>query len=120
MKWLLVFVIVACTVASDVLQAREMQQHGEITDFRFESLGRSLRVLAGRLNLILSIGCMALSFFVFLRLLQIADLSFSVPATALTYVVDALFARYVFHEQVSGQRWAGILMIAAGVISLAR
>ncbi len=119
MKWILVFIIVACTVASDVMQTGAMRQHGEITDFDPRSLGRSLRAVASRWPLILSIACMALSFFVFLHLLEIADLSFSVPATALTYVVDALFARYAFHEHFSPQRWTGILMIAAGVLLLA-
>jgi multidrug transporter EmrE-like cation transporter len=118
MKWFLVFVIVICTVASDVLQAHEMKQHGEITDFRARSVARILANLARRRFLILSIACMALSFFAFLRLLAIAPLSFSVPATALTYVGDALFARYLLHEDLNWRRWAGIAMIAGGVISL--
>jgi len=118
MKWFLVFVIVACTVASDVLQAYEMKRHGEITDFRARSLARALGILAKRRFLILSIFCMALSFFAFLRLLEIAPLSFSVPATALTYVGDALFARYVLHEHLSWRRWLGIAMIAGGVMAL--
>ncbi|MGH9594770.1 MAG: EamA family transporter [Bryobacteraceae bacterium] len=118
MKWLLILLIVACTVASDVLQSHEMKRHGEIIDFRVRSLTRALGELAQRRYLILSIACMALSFFAFLRLLQITTLSFSVPATALTYVVDALFARYVLHEHLSWRRWAGIVMIAGGVISV--
>ena len=36
---------------------------------------------------------MAVSFFCFLRLLSIADLSFAVPATAATYVVETVLAR---------------------------
>ncbi len=119
MKWFLIFLIVACTVASDVLQAHEMKQHGEITDFRARALASVFTHLAGRRFLILSIACMALSFFAFLRLLEIAPLSFSVPATALTYVGDALFARYALHENLSWRRWAGIVMIAGGVISMA-
>jgi len=119
MKWFLVFLIVACTVASDVLQAHEMKRHGEITDFRARSVARILAHLAQRRFLILSIACMALSFFAFLRLLGIAPLSFSVPATALTYVGDGLFAHYILHEHLSWQRWAGIAMIAGGVVSMA-
>jgi uncharacterized membrane protein len=119
MRWILVFVIVLCTVASDVLQSHEMKRHGEITDFRVRALAGAVGHLAKRRFLILSIVCMALSFFAFLRLLEIAPLSFSVPATALTYVGDALFAHYVLHEHLSWQRWAGIVMIAGGVLSMA-
>ena len=118
MKWSLVFVIVSCTVASDVLQAHAMKCNGEITDFSARSLTRILSTVARRRHVILSIGCMALSFFVYLRLLQIAALSFSVPATAITYVGDALFARFLFHEELNWQRWTGIIMIACGVVSM--
>jgi len=111
-------VIIACTVASDVLQAHAMKRHGEITDFRARSLTRVFFTLTRRRHLILSIVCMALSFFVFLRLLQIAPLSFSVPATSATYVVDALFARCLFHEELDWRRWTGIIMIASGVVSM--
>lgn len=118
MKWFLVSMIVACTVASDVLQAHEMKQHGEITDFRARALAGVAAQLSKRRFLILSIACMALSFFAFLRLLQIAPLSFSVPATALTYVGDGLFARYALGEHLSGRRWLGIVMITLGVVLL--
>jgi hypothetical protein len=66
LKWFLVFVIVACTVASDVLQAYEMKRHGEISDFRARSLARALGILAKRRFQILSIflhgACLSLRF----------------------------------------------------------
>jgi drug/metabolite transporter (DMT)-like permease len=118
MKWLWVFMIVACTVASDVLQSREMKRHGEITDFSIRHTARALRALSARPGLVVSIGCLAVSFFAFLALLRIAPLSFAVPVTAVTYVADGLLARWVLHEQVNWKRWAGIAMIACGVILL--
>jgi drug/metabolite transporter (DMT)-like permease len=116
MHWPLVVVIVACTVASDVLQAYEMKRHGEIKDFHARSLARVLLAVRARPGLGLSILCMAVSFFAFLRLLQVAALSFAVPVTAVTYVGDGLFAWYVLHEQLNWERWVGILMITAGVV----
>jgi uncharacterized membrane protein len=62
---------------------------------------------------------MAISFFAFLQLLSIADLSFAVPATAATYVVETFLARVVLKENVAWQRWAGAALVACGVLLLA-
>ena len=59
---------------------------------------------------------MAISFFSFLKLLTIADLSFAVPATAITYVLETLLARYVLKERVNWLRWAGASLVICGVV----
>jgi drug/metabolite transporter (DMT)-like permease len=116
--WFLIALVAGCTVASDVLQSREMRRHGEITDFSIRHLGRTLKQLAARPGLVISIACMAISFFAFLVLLKIAPLSFAVPVTAVTYVADALLAKWVLHEHLNWKRWLGIVLIAAGVTLL--
>jgi len=58
---------------------------------------------------------MAISFFAFMALVSIAELSFAVPATAITYILETILAKYMLKEQVSGTRWAGVLLVAAGV-----
>lgn len=116
MKWLLVSLIVACTIASDVLQASEMKRHGEITNLSLRHLARTLRVLASRRGLLLSIACLAVSFFAFLALLEISSLSFAVPVTGVTYVGDALLAKWVLREHLTWKHWVGIMMIAGGVV----
>jgi uncharacterized membrane protein len=62
---------------------------------------------------------MAVSFFSFMALLKVADLSFAVPATAATVVVETLLARLVLKERVDGRRWAGAVLVAFGVALLA-
>jgi drug/metabolite transporter (DMT)-like permease len=47
--------------------------------------------------------------------LSFADLTYVLPATSLGYVLVALIARFLFHEQISVMRWLGIAMITAGV-----
>ncbi len=59
---------------------------------------------------------LAISFFVFLRLLRLAPISFIAPVTASTYVLDGIFARYVLREHVTNKRWLGIAFIFAGVV----
>ncbi len=111
MKWFLVALIVASTIAVDFLQASAVKTHGEIDLAEkgvFARLFRQGRLLA-------SIAFMALSFFSFTQLLAVADLSFAVPATALTIPAETLMARSLFKENVGGRRWAGALLVAAGV-----
>ncbi len=119
MKWLLVGVVVAATVASDLLQSAEMKRHGEIDDFRPSALRRAFATVLRKRRLILAVVCMAISFFAFLELLTLADLSFAVPATAATYVVETFLARVLLKERVEWQRWAGASLVAVGVLLLA-
>ena len=118
MDWALVLVVVAATTASDLIQSREMKQHGAIEDLRPGRWGTILASIAQRRRLIVAVLFMALSFFAFLKLLSVADLSFAVPATALSYVVETILARYFLGERVVIQRWAGVGLVACGVALL--
>jgi len=112
MKWMLVIGIVVSTILCDYLQSSTMKQHGEV---------RSAGVLAklfGQWRLAVSIVFMAISFFCFTQLLAVADLSFAVPATALTIPVETFMARYVLRENVGLRRWAGALLVTIGVLFL--
>ncbi len=53
-------------------------------------------------------------------LLSWADLSYVLPVTSSGYLLAALAGRLVFHEAISGWRWAGIVFIVAGVVLVAR
>ena len=112
MRWLLVGAIVASTTFGDLLQSFEMKQHKQ------SSLSQTVGFLHRPL-LLLSIVCMAVSFFSFMALLRLADLSFAVPATAATVVVETLLARVVLKERVDKRRWAGAVLVAFGVALLA-
>lgn len=118
MKWALVAAIVACTVLSDLLQSYEMKRHGEI-HFRRGGLPRIFAKLALRWPLVVAVLFLALSFFAFMKLLTVADLSFAVPATAATYVFETVLARFLLKEQISAKRWAGAGLVACGVALLA-
>lgn len=117
--WLLLGVIVASTVAADLLQSHEMKRHGEVQDFRPGGLGRLLSTLALKRNLIVAVLCMAVSFFAFMALVQVADLSFAVPASAGSLVIETILARLVLKERVDFRRWIGAALVACGVWLLA-
>ena len=119
MKWVLLAIIVFATVFSDLLQSYEMKRSGEQTVDR-RGLTRLLRTIVSRRYLVLSIVCMAISFFAFMALVQIAPLSFAVPASAATFVLETILAKFILHEHVGPRRAAGTILVLGGVILLAK
>ncbi len=116
MTWFLIGVIVAATTAGEVLQAMGMRHHGEIRDFRPGAIGRAMAALARNRFVIGSVFAMAVSFFAYIGLLSVTELSFAVPATAVTYALETLLAKYVLKERVNGLRWAGAALVICGVV----
>src|SRR5436305_13579949 len=118
MKWLLLSIIVFATVFADLLQSYEMKRSGEqAVDVR--GLARLLKIIVSRQFLLLSIACMAVSFFAFMALVQIAPLSFAVPASAATFVLETLLAKFLLREAVGPRRAIGAMLVLGGVVLLA-
>jgi drug/metabolite transporter (DMT)-like permease len=117
MKWVLVTLMVVATVLSDLLQSYEMKRAGE-QSVGARGLLRLLRMIAERRFLILAIGCMAVSFFSFMALVQTEPLCFAVPASAASFILETVLARFVLKEQVGIKRAAGALIVLAGVVLL--
>jgi drug/metabolite transporter (DMT)-like permease len=59
-------------------------------------------------------------FLTYTTALSWADLSYVVPTTAIGYVITALLSHFLLHEVLSPARWAGTVLIAAGVLLVAR
>ena len=112
-RWLLVAAIVGATAVADLLQSLEMKRHPG------SGVRSTARGLFRRPLLLLSIACMAVSFSSFMSLLSVADLSFAVPATAASYVVETLLAKWILKERVDSRRWAAALLVTCGVALLA-
>jgi drug/metabolite transporter (DMT)-like permease len=119
MKWILLSIVIASTTASDLLQSYQMKRGGE------QSAGaRGLLQLLGKIAhnryLILSIVCLAFSFFSFMALLQIAPLSFAVPASAGSFIVETVLAKVLLKEHIGIRRGFGALLVLFGITLLAR
>jgi drug/metabolite transporter (DMT)-like permease len=117
--WLLVALIVASTTVGDILQSHEMKRHGEIDNLSPRGIAGHISALARRPLLAYAFLCMAISFFSFMLLLSVADLSFAVPATAASYVLETVLAKLILKERIDYRRWAGAVLVAAGVALLA-
>jgi drug/metabolite transporter (DMT)-like permease len=118
MKWVLLTVIVVSTVVADLLQSYEMKRSGE-QSVGARGLARLLRLTLSRRYLVLAMLCMAISFFAFMALVQMAPLSFAVPASAASLVVETLLAKLLLNEAVGKRRTAGALLVLGGVLLLA-
>ena len=97
--------------AGDSLLSRGMKEIGNVSITHLQTLLVAVRnpwVLGGILLL--------LAFFAaYMTALSWADLTYVLPATSIGYVLLALIAKFVLHEQVTPARWLGILLITAGV-----
>ena len=62
----------------------------------------------------------AISAAVWIVVLSRVSLSFAYPFAALTYIIIVLFDRLFLKVPVPGLRWAGVLMIATGIVLVSR
>jgi drug/metabolite transporter (DMT)-like permease len=119
MIWVLVIVIVVATSLSDLLQSYEMKRAGE-QSVGARGLRRLLRMMLERRYLLLSIVCLAFSFFAFMALVQSAPLSFAVPASASSFILETVLAKLLLKEQIGPRRALGTLLVLCGVVLLGR
>ena len=119
MKWLLLGIVVAATALSDLLQSHELKRAGA-QSIGARGLARLLKTIAARRELILSIVCLAISFFAFMALVQAEPLSFAVPASAASFILETALAKVVLKERIGARRATGALLVLGGVLLLAR
>ena len=119
MTWVLLTIMVVATALSDILQSYEMKRAGA-QSVGARGLGRLLRMIVERRYLLLSIVCLAFSFFSFMALVQTAPLSFAVPASAASYILETILAKVLLKERIGARRAAGALLVLGGVVLLGR
>jgi drug/metabolite transporter (DMT)-like permease len=119
MKWLLILIIIIGNTTSDLLNAFGMRRQGRVWEFHPGALRRLAAALARNGYVLGGIVAMAVSFFALLSLLSIADLSFAIPATSASYLLETVLAKIFLHEDVRWQRWLGAFLVAGGVGLLA-
>lgn len=81
-------------------------------------IGNSPAALIGALFhpwVAIGVGMLIVWTFAHMALLSWADLSYVMPITAIGYVVTAFAGKFFLGEIVSPTRWAGIVLITAGV-----
>jgi len=119
--WIAIAAVVVSSCAGDVLLSRAMKKIGDVGQLRAKRglIFVGLLVLRNRYFL-LGVACMAVSFYSLLFGLSWNDVSLIGPAAAsLTFVANAIAAKFLLHEHVDHRRWTAALLVAGGVALLA-
>jgi multidrug transporter EmrE-like cation transporter len=110
-KYLVLLSVVVFGSIGDSFLARGMRDVGAI------DLHHALHVFSALANIWVILGIFFLLGFMssYMTALSFADLTYVLPATAISYVIMALLSIFWLHEHVSLQRWTGIALIVMGV-----
>src|ERR1022692_2732882 len=113
-------VTVAESVAGNLALGHGMKLVGDVSKLSLPRM--AVASVAALFNPWVALGVVLLIswFLTYTTALSWADLSYVVPTTAIGYVITALLSRVLLHEVLSPARWAGTVLIAAGVILVAR
>jgi drug/metabolite transporter (DMT)-like permease len=118
--WACIFFMVCSAAAGDVYVALAMRRIGDLGLFRRKHgfFAMMTRVLSSG-ALFAGIFFMAMAFFSNLVGLSWADLSLMGPASAaLTFVTNAVGAKFFLHENVDKRRWIATVFVCCGVLLL--
>ncbi len=112
--FLLVMVVFAGT-GGEISVTRAMKEIGEVQRFTPKGILRTLGRALCQGWMWLGLGLMSLAFFSLITLLSWENVSFVIPATALSYAVGALGGKFLLGEQISPIRWFGVSLVCLGV-----
>jgi drug/metabolite transporter (DMT)-like permease len=109
------FLVVVPGTWGELCVTRAMKEVGEVKDFRPVALFQVAWSALRNGWMWLGLSMMALAFFSLLVMLSLENVSFVVPATALSYAVGAFGGVIFLGERVSSKRWIGVILVCVGV-----
>jgi drug/metabolite transporter (DMT)-like permease len=117
---LIMLLAVTAGTVGDILLAKGMKELGDLSAMNLRGIIEvALRAMT-TWKIIMGTAMLALFFFLWLAVLSWEDLSVALPMQALNYVLVAVLAKYILHEQISPLRWAGIGLVCIGVIMITK
>jgi multidrug transporter EmrE-like cation transporter len=120
--WSMILAVVLTATAGDVLTAGAMRRIGDLDEIRARSgFVGAVKAVTGDSMFLTGVLFMAISFFSLLFALSRLDVSLVAPASAsLTFVSNALAAKFFLRENVDRRRWLVAILVCCGVALLAR
>jgi drug/metabolite transporter (DMT)-like permease len=112
---LMLCVLICCSTGGEIAMTYGMKQVGEPESFRPMALLRFIFKAVRSTWVWLALPLMAISFYALLILLSWAPISLVIPASAFSYVVGTLGAKYILKEEICRARWIGVIMVCIGV-----
>jgi bacterial/archaeal transporter family protein len=117
-EWRLAALTSICNTIGDVLNTAGMKREPEVEKLNLHSLIVMLSRIVRNPLVIGGVASLTVGFFAMMSLLSIANVSFAVPATAISFVLETLLAKYILREDVGLRRWAAATLVACGVVLL--
>ncbi len=119
--WASILAVVACSTIGDVLISHAMKRVGDVGHvWNHHGTGTVFRRMMSNGQLWLGVFFMALGFFSLMFALSWADVSLVAPASAsLTFLTNAIAAKFFLRENVDRRRWVAALLVACGVVLIA-
>ncbi|MGI0481539.1 hypothetical protein ACN4EE_12195 [Geminocystis sp. CENA526] len=118
MMWLGVILMVVADSMGDLLNARGMRQIKPLTSISVKNLVAWIAQIFTNLSVLTGILCQSIALLLFISLLSWDDLSIIRPASAISYIITLISAKYILHEKIDRGRFIGICWILGGVVTL--
>lgn len=116
---ILLLAFIVATSGGEIAVTHGMKSIGEPARLRPKEIGQFLGRALRNAWFWTGVPLLAFAFYALLVLLSWEPISFVIPASASSYVVGTLGAKYLLREEVSPRRWAGVLLVCAGVALVA-
>lgn len=118
----LVIMLLAVTAGTigDILLSKGMKEMGDVSAMNMRGILSAAYQALTTPKLVIGTAMLAIFFFLWLAVLSWEDLSVALPMQALNYVLVAFLSQYYLGETVSPLRWAGTILVCAGVMMITK
>jgi uncharacterized membrane protein len=111
---LILLVALVLEAVGVVFLSAGLKEIGEVKSITVTEIGRAVKRGVTNSKVLFGVLLETVFFFFLLVLLKQNDVSLIWPLTSLGFVLTALSARFILHEQVTGTRWIGVALIVVG------
>lgn len=106
----------SATTLGDLFMAKLLRPYENFQLQRLSQLQELALQILGSHTFWLAITCFLAFFITWLSVLSYEELSFALPLTSITYILNAFLAGPILGEHVSPMRWLGTIIIGIGVV----
>ena len=115
-NFFLLALLISTQVLGDIGLSRGMQDFGEVNPLDFSSILPLGLYLITNIWIWIGLSFLIASLVLYLTAISRLDLSFVLPIHSFSYVVNAIFARFLLGENISEMRWLSTFIICFGVL----
>jgi drug/metabolite transporter (DMT)-like permease len=115
-NFLLLALLISTQVLGDIGLSRGMKDFGVVNPLDFSSFLPLGLYLITNIWIWIGLSFLIISLVLYLTAISRLDLSFVLPIHSFSYVVNAIFAKFLLGEHISEMRWLSTFIISFGVL----